>query len=100
MARFVKIDNRIINLDQVKYFERKDEGGELVVNVVMEPFITTWTTASISDWQQPGGTEGPPRRGREVQPLNMAFTGADAKVVWEKLCETAEVWGLPNEMPK
>jgi len=31
--------------------------------------------------------------------LNLNFTGADAKVVWEKLCAISEVWGLPGEMP-
>lgn len=100
MARLIKIGDRIINLDQVKFFERKDEEGELVVDVIMEPLVTTWTEDEVLDWRQPRDPARRPRKGRDVQPLNMAFRGADAKVVWEKLCETAEVWGLPNEMPK
>lgn len=98
MARLVKVGERIINLDQVKFFERKEEQGELVVDVIMEPLVATWMTDGIFD--RADAVVHPPQNDREVRPLNMSFRGGDAKVFWEKLCEAAEVWGLPNEMPK
>ncbi len=84
MARFVKVGERIFNLDQVKCFERKKgRGGNLVVDV----FFDAGKIAPMPDDLLQGVT------------LNLRFAGADAKLVWEKLCEMSEVWGLPDEMP-
>jgi hypothetical protein len=93
VAHLVKIGERIINLDQVKFFERGNIEGELTLSIRMEALRKIHVNPVPSG---PFATEGDDQ---ESIDCNMLLSGRDAKVAWEKLCEHAEVWGLPNEMP-
>jgi hypothetical protein len=90
MARLIKIGERIINLDTVAFVERTQEHDTEVVTLYYHQMRRFKRPVG----QVPKGTEDDPI----IEHLNMNFLGADARFVWDKLCEVAETWGLPGEI--
>jgi hypothetical protein len=86
MPKLVKIGDRIINLDAIKYVERFDNNGQEEVQILLEP-NKVWR---LLEGQRK--IEENPR----MEPLNMVLYGANAKFIWEKLSEHAETWEMPE----
>ena len=85
MAHLVQLSDRIINLDQLVFAERKQEGQEVVVTLFFH---------EVQAWKEAVGLGT-----KEKHALNMSCTGADAEFIWKKLAGIAESWTMPDVGP-
>jgi hypothetical protein len=90
MPKLIKIDERIINLDTIAFVKRSKRNGVEVVTLFYERGHEFRTPTGEVVYE---GTKEDPI----PIPLNIRFFGPNAKYVWQKLAELAELWVLPDQ---